>query len=68
MKKSPKPLRTRLLALLLALVCAVGLIPTAALAAGDSIKLENFGYSGVSYHSNALGSCALHQMYVRFVP
>ena len=48
-------LRTRLTALLLALVCTFGLIPTTAFAAGDTIKLKDFGYTGVTYESAALG-------------
>ncbi len=55
-------------ALLLTMLCVVGLLPTAASAAGDTIKLKNFGMSGVAYESAALGECELHQMYVRFVP
>ena len=56
-------LRTRLTALLLALVCVLGLLPATALAASDTIKLERFGMSGVSYESAALGRCSLHEMY-----
>ena len=45
MKKMNHPLRTRLTALLLTLVCVLGLLPSSALAAGPStIKLERFGY------------------------
>lgn len=55
MKKMNHPLHKRLTALLLALVCVFGLIPTTAFAAGDTIKLKNFGYTGVSYQSAALG-------------
>ena len=50
--------------MLLALICVLGLLPTAALAAGaDTIKLERFGMSGVSYQSASLGRCTMHQMY-----
>lgn len=63
MKKMTHPLWTRLTAMLLALVCAFGLIPTTAFAAGDTIKLKDFGYTGVSYQSAALGRAQLHQMY-----
>ena len=63
MKKMNHPLHKRLTALLLALVCVFGLIPTTAFAAGDTIKLKNFGYTGVSYQSAALGRAQLHQMY-----
>ena len=46
------------------LICVLGLLPTAALAAGaDTIKLERFGMSGVSYQSASLGRCTMHQMY-----
>jgi len=50
-------------AMLLALVCVLGLFPSQAMAAGDTIKLDRFGMSGVSYESAALGRCSLHQMY-----
>ena len=56
-------LRTRLTALLLALVCVLGLLPSTAFAAADTIKLKEFGMSGVAYQSAALGKCTLHQMY-----
>ena len=62
MKKMNHPLRTRVTALLLALVCVLGLLPATALAASDTIKLERFGMSGVSYESAALGRCSLHEM------
>ena len=63
MKKMNHPLRTRVTALLLALICILGLLPATALAASDTIKLERFGMSGVSYESAALGRCSLHEMY-----
>ena len=64
MKKTLYSLRTRVTAMLLTLICILGLLPTAAFAAGaDTIKLERFGMSGVSYQSASLGRCTLHQMY-----
>lgn len=67
MKKMNHSLRTRLTALLLSLVCVLGLLPSSALAAGPStIKLERFGYYGVSYESAKLGRCLIHQMYYDF--
>ncbi len=63
MKKMNHPLRTRVTALLLALICVLGLLPATAFAASDTIKLERFGMSGVSYESAALGRCSLHEMY-----
>ena len=67
MKKMNHPLRTRLTALLLTLVCVLGLLPSSALAAGPStIKLERFGYYGVSYESAKLGHCLIHQMFYDF--
>lgn len=64
MKRLRHSLKTRVTALLLALVCVLGLFPATAFAAGtDSIKLESFGMSGVSYQSASLGTCTLHQMY-----
>lgn len=58
-KHSP---RTRLTALLLALICILGLFPTTAFAASDTITLKEFGHSGVAYESAALGRCTLHEM------
>lgn len=64
MRKIWHSLRYRVTAVLLALVCVFGLLPDGALAAGtDTIKLEKFGMSGVSYTSASLGTCTLHQMY-----
>ena len=64
MKTMRHSLRMRMTALLLALVCVVGLLPISAMVAGtDTIKLERFGMSGVSYTSASLGTCTLHQMY-----
>ena len=63
MKKQKHSLHARLLSMLLALVCVLGLLPTAALAASpDTIKLEDCAYNGVHYNSPALGECWLHQM------
>lgn len=55
---------TRMTALLLVLVCMLGLLPTAALAADapSSIKLEDCTHNGVHYESPSLGTCWLHQM------
>ena len=64
MKKTWHSLKNRVTAMLMALICVLGLLPTAALAAGaDTIKLERFGMSGVSYQSASLGRCTMHQMY-----
>ena len=62
MKKTPSFL-TRMTALLLVLVCVLGLLPTTALAAPpDTIKLDDCSYNGVQYDSPALGTCHLQQM------
>jgi len=53
---------TRLTALLLTMVCVLGLFPTTAFAASDTITLKEFGHSGVVYESAALGRCTLHEM------
>ncbi len=54
----------RAAALLLAVLCVVGLIPAnSASAADDTIKLTSFGYSGVTYQSAELGRCLMHEMY-----
>ena len=64
MKKTWHSLKNRVTAILLALICVLGLLPSTALAAGaDTIKLERFGMSGVSYQSASLGRCTMHQMY-----
>nr|WP_325183390.1 SpaA isopeptide-forming pilin-related protein [uncultured Oscillibacter sp.] len=62
MNEKHHSLRTRLTALLLALVCVLSLFPTTAFAAGDTITLKEFGHSGVAYESAALGRCTLHEM------
>ncbi|WP_295751299.1 SpaA isopeptide-forming pilin-related protein, partial [uncultured Oscillibacter sp.] len=62
MQEKHHSLRTRLTALLLALVCVLSLFPTTAFAAGDTITLKEFGHSGVAYQSAALGRCTLHEM------
>ena len=62
MGKTNHPLRTRLTALLLALVCVLGLFPETAFAASDTITLKAFGHSDVGYDSPALGHCTLHEM------
>ena len=55
---------TRMTALLLVLVCVLGLLPAAALAAApDTVKLEDCTYNGVQYDSPALGSCHMQQMH-----
>ena len=54
---------TRMTAMLLVLVCMLGLLPATALAASpDSIKMEDCTHNGVSYVSPSLGTCYLHQM------
>ena len=64
MKKTWHSLKNRVTAMLLALICVLVLLPSTALAAGaDTIKLERFGMSGVSYQSASLGRCTMHQMY-----
>jgi hypothetical protein len=62
MNEKHHSLRTRLTALLLTLVCVLGLFPTTAFAASDTITLKEFGHSGVAYQSAALGRCTLHEM------
>ena len=63
MKKNHSPL-TRMVALLLALVCMLGLFPATALAATpNTIKMDDCTHNGVKYESPALGTCHLHQMH-----
>ena len=50
MKKQAHSLRTRIMSMLLALVCILGLLPTAALAASpDTIVMEDCTHNGVYY-------------------
>lgn len=54
----------RMISMLLVLICMLGLLPTAALAADapSSIKMEDCTHNGVHYESPSLGTCWLHQM------
>ena len=54
----------RMISMLLALICVLGLLPTAAFAADapSSIKMEDCTHNGVHYESPSLGTCWLHQM------
>ena len=57
-------LKTRLLSLVMPVVCVVGLFPITALAAGaapDSVTLTNAEFSG-NYNFASLGSCGIHVM------
>ena len=58
-------MKKRIASLFLVLLTVLSLLPAVASAAGgaDSIQLERFGMSGVSYTSPSLGTCDLHQMY-----
>lgn len=50
MKKQTHSLQIRIMSMFLALVCILGLLPGAALAASpDTIKLEDCTYNGVHY-------------------
>ncbi len=58
---------TRMTALLLVLVCMLGLLPSTALAANPStIKMDDCAYSGTKYDSPALGECYMHQMHFNY--
>ena len=66
--KRTTSLRTRVVAMFLAAVCIVGLIPTTAFAAGSSvpqtITLKNADYhvgEGLHYTSGTLGECYIHE-------
>ena len=54
----------RMISMLLVLICMLGLLPTAALAADapSSIKMEDCTHNGVHYESPSLGTCWLQQM------
>ncbi len=60
--------RTRFLALLLTLVCMLGLFPTTALAAEApaTIKMDDCTYNSTHYDSPALGICYMHQMHFNY--
>ena len=67
MKKQAHSLRTRIMSMLLVLMCVLGLLPTAALAAGpDTIVMGDCTHNGVHYESAALDTCWLHQMKVGY--
>ena len=56
MKKTWHSLKNRVTAMLLALICVLGLLPATALAAGaDTIKLERFGMSAGLLAGAAMG-------------
>ena len=62
--RKPRFSLTRMTALLLVLVCVLGLLPATALAASPgTIKMDDCAYNGVKYDSPALGECYLHQMH-----
>lgn len=53
----------RLVCILLALICMLGLLPSTAFAAGpNTIVMEVCTHNGVYYESAALSTCWLHQM------
>lgn len=63
MKKQTRSLHLRIMSMLLALVCVMGLLPGTALAASpDTIVMEDCTHNGVHYESAALSTCWLHQM------
>ena len=69
--KRTTSLRTRIVAMFLAAVCIVGLIPTTAFAASSSVPqtvtLENADYhvgEGLHYTSGTLGECYIHEFYM----
>jgi len=56
----------RALALLLALICVVGIMPLTASAAPSTVKLADCDFHPISYTSNVLGKCSLHEMYFNY--
>ena len=67
MKMKTHSVYIRMMSLLLAVLCIVGLFPASALAASpNTIKLEDCTYNGVHYDSPALGICYMHQMQFYF--
>jgi len=67
MRKKTYSALTRMTALLLVLVCMLGLLPSTALAANPStIKMDDCAYSGTKYDSPALGECYMHQMHFNY--
>lgn len=69
--KRTTSLRTRIVAMFLAAVCIVGLIPTTAFAVSESVPqtvtLKDADYhvgEGLSYTSGSLGKCYIHEFYM----
>ena len=57
-------MKKRIIALVMAVITLLGAFSVPALAAApDTIKLDRFGFSGVTYESAGLGRCLIHQMY-----
>lgn len=57
-------MKKRIIALVMAVITLLGAFSVPALAATpDTIKLDRFGFSGVTYESAGLGRCLIHQMY-----
>ena len=62
MKMKTHSVYIRMMSLLLAVLCIVGLFPASALAASpNTIKLEDCTYNGVHYDSPALGICYMQR-------
>lgn len=68
--KGKTSLRTRVVAMLLAVVCIVGLIPTTAFAANTvpgTVTLKKADYhvtDAIKYDSGVLGECYVHEFYM----
>ncbi len=57
-------MKKQIIALVMAVITLLGAFSVPALAATpDTIKLDRFGFSGVTYESAGLGRCLIHQMY-----
>ena len=60
-------MKTKLLAILLVIICVAGILPMSAMAAeNETIQLTDYVYTGLSYSSAALGSSAVHPMWFSY--
>ncbi len=60
-------MKTKLLAILLVIICVAGILPLSAMAAeNETIQLTDYVYTGLSYSSASLGSSAVHPMWFSY--
>ena len=54
--------KSKILSVLILIICAVSMLNVPALAADESIHLTDCDFTGTSYHSSKLGSASIHTM------